>query len=249
MTSTVTISCPDGIVLSADTRITRVRNGEIVCFEDNVTKIFEFRRNQVGASYWGLAELDGKPMLDVLSEFDQEVVEGSDDVNTISEKLVGHFRRHFRGINDRMGVHVAGYCKGDEGTYPQIRHVFHMKYHSPGEFTNEDSNVERHSLTDGTVARHPYNPYVSVFNGDYTVASALFNYLPYLKQGRRPLVLPDQLNLDQCVELAKFVIESSAKIIPFVYELNQGVAGKMSQTVLGLTIAKITKIKGFEFVR
>jgi len=233
--------------MAADTRITYVKDGN-TAYEDKVRKIYKFMELPVGASYWGLARIDGKALSDILSDFDKAEVCSSDDVNSIAEKLRKYLEKYSPQIDRRMGLHVAGFCRDRKGEYPQIRHVFHMDYHEVGKLTNEDSNVERHSIKDGSKEAFPYDPFISLFNGDSGVATAFFNVLPYLYQGPKRTILPEELSLEQCVRLAKLLIETSGRIQDFLVSLNRGVPKQVGRTVSGPTMATITKTRGFEWL-
>ena len=245
MTATLTLSCPEGMVLATDRRITSVdQYGNVLAFEDNVDKIFKFAELPIGISYWGLAGFGSNTMLQTLIEFEKQV-KSSDDINIISEKLKKYFESFTPAIETSMGLHVAGYCCGKEGSYPQIRHVFHIsRRQKPGEFTNENSNQEYHSFK-GKRIPYYYDPFVALFNGDNAIANALFNFLPDIYPSRRRQIILDLLSLDECIRFAKLVIETSGDVLDFLFTLDQK---KAIPAVHGLMIAKITEKNGFEWV-
>ncbi len=242
------MSCPYGIVLGADTRIPRFafNTGRIVGFSSD-PKTYAFTSVPVAASYWGLAEIKGKSMIMLLSDFDKKHLSCNDDVNSIANKLELYLRELAPEVKHRVGIHIAGYCKGEEGMYPQIRHLFHMDYHKPGEFTNENSNIEIHTIKNGEKTTFGYNPYVSVFNGDFRFAHTLFNLLPHVLRNTKQLVIPDKLSLEQSVELVTLIIDSSSKILDFLSKLASDEV-KVHKTIKGLTVATITKMEGFRWV-
>jgi len=234
------MSCPEGIVLAADRRI--IFPGNIF---DDIDKIYEFSTVQVGGSYWGLATISGRSVLDHLSEFERTSIRSGDDVNSISEKLKSYLENLSPKIKQPMGIHVAGYCKELGGElYPQLRHIFHVSWHRDGEFTNEDSNREYH-LENGTRISHAYEPFIALFNGDYAVANALFLFLPTLSSKSRRQIILDLLSLAECIGLARLIIHTSSDILNYLFTLY---GEKAIEAVYGINIATITKEDGFRWI-
>lgn len=245
MTATITLSCPEGIVLATDQRITYVdQNGNILGYEDNIDKIFEFSKVPIGASYWGLASFSSGTILEHLKNFEDKNVESKDDVNSVSEKLVSYLEGLTPKIVKSMGIHLAGYCRSDSDFHPQLRHVFRIAWHKHGEFTNEDSNKEYH-LEDGTKRIYSYEPFIALFNGDNAIANAFFNFLPKVYPKRKRQVILDLLGLDDSIRFAKLIIRTSGEILDFLFTVDQK---KVIPGVRGLMVAKITKEKGFQWV-
>jgi hypothetical protein len=233
------------MVLATDRRITSIdESGNVLGYRDNVDKIFRFSKSQIGVSYWGLASFGSDAMLDRLKDFEKTKVDSKDDVNVVSEKLAGYLEGFTPKIETSMGLHVAGYCRNKGDMYPQLRHVFHVKWHNPGQFTNENSNQEYH-LPDGKKCSHKYDPFVALFNGDNTIANALFNFLPEIYPSRKQQIILDLLSLDESINLARLIIGASASILDFLFTLDQK---RPIKAVRGVMIAKITKNEGFEWV-
>ena len=243
MTSSITLSCPEGIVLAADRRCTILLGDGAVKFKENIDKIFPSKKIQAGYSCWGQASIDGVDIEDHLEKFEAENVVKTDDVNTVAGKLWKHLES-LQKIDDlSMGIHVAGYCKDKESLYPQIRHVFHEKWYGRGKFTNENSNEEYH-LPDGQKKQYKYDPFIALYNGERAVANAYFDLLPKIYPNKARIIL-DLLSLDQCIRLARQIIITNGELLDFVHTLDQK---KPIQSVHGIAIAKITKEKGFEWV-
>lgn len=252
MTAIITASCPYGIVMAADCRITNIdQNGNVISADPNpVEKIINFKKTNVGASYWGYYRGDGFPsgktIRQILTEFDDSMVTEGDDVDIISEKLMDYFEKNFPKFDKRLGVHLAGYCKNNGDFIPIIRHIFHEKWNKPGEFVNESSNEQYYK--NGELIKYPYKPFHSLFNGDNTIANLFFEFLPTIYPHRKRQIVLDSLDLDACIELAKLIVLTSSKILDFMTEVDEIIIPNHKE-VEGLTIAKITKDEGFEFIK
>jgi len=245
MTATLTLSCPEGIVLATDRRATCVdHDGNIRGYEDNIDKIYEFSKISIGASCWGLASFNSITILDHLKKFEDTMVETNDDVNTISDKLKRYLESLTPKIGKSMGIHLAGYCRSGSDLYPQLRHVFHVAWHKLGEFTNENSNQEYH-LEDGTKRVYDYEPFIALFNGDNAIANAFFNFVPNVYPKRKRQIILDLLSLNDSMRLAKLIINTSGDILDFLFTIDQE---KVIAGVRGLMVAKITKQDGFQWV-
>lgn len=71
MTTTITILCPEGIILAADSRETlRDRfTSDIISYRDGVDKILQLTKpKNMGISCWGLAEIaeQNQPKKDII---------------------------------------------------------------------------------------------------------------------------------------------------------------------------------------
>jgi hypothetical protein len=243
MTATITVSCPEGIVLAADKRITYLGpDGQPPFFVDDIEKVFHFTKASVGASYWGLAEIGPVRMLDFLSEFESSSLADNDDVNSVAAKLVSRLRDVTPKITRRMGIHLAGYCRREE-TYPQLRHVFHEHWHENGEFTDEDSNREYYQQDGSRLEYRSYEPFIARFNGDNSIANALFSSIPRLTG--RDIIL-DLLGLAECIRLAELIVRTSGELFNFYFTRDQS---RIIPGVRGLSVATVTKEEGFQWVR
>lgn len=254
MTSTITLLCPEGIVMATDMRETLLdtTTWEIIRYRDKVKKIFHVKKKtNVGISCWGLAEIRrrGMPKKDIipyLKEFDRSIAERGDTVDILAKKLKQCLEDVTPQIKSNMGFHIAGYIEGNGGKVPHLRHVFHSDWHNPGEFTNEDCHCEYHIPPHGDkVTYRTRKEYPPLFNGDNLIANALFNYAPSI----RPYygIVPHLLSLKDCIDLAKLVIGASIQRLNYFFDLR--FFQKIPQTVGGrMSIATITRGTGFRWV-
>lgn len=251
MTATITISCPDGIVLAADQKITYWDpNGNFAgSVKGPVNKILTFKNTNVGASWWGHyygKEFGNNRILDVLSDFEKQVT-NKDDIITISEKLKDYLETKFPEFKSLMGIHLAGYYKFDKDCVPELRHVFHERWNKPGEFILEKSTEEYHELITGKKIPHNYTPYYALFNGDNTVANLFFNKLPKIYPKRKRSIILEKLDLEKCQHLAELTINVSSGILDFLTEVDVLIT-KDKKEISGLNLATITLEKGFQFL-
>jgi len=225
LTTTISLLCPKGIVLAADTRET-IRNkytGDIDVNRDDVEKIICLSNSDnVGISCWGLAEVEEegqqkKDIIPFLKEFDATITKG-DNVDAVAEKLKNRLEKALPTLDNGMGFHIAGYIQADGHKVPRLRHVFHS-WQQPGKFTNENSHNEYHLPNGDKITYQVAKEYPILFNGDNLVANALFNYAPYIKPYFR--IVPHLLSLDECVELAKLVVSTSISRLNYYFDIRQ----------------------------
>jgi hypothetical protein len=253
VTSTVTLLCPEGIVMATDSReTTRDRfTGDMMRTRDDVRKIYRVKKQtNIGISCWGLAEIrfqngTRKDILPYLKEFDNTLVAVGDTVDIIAGKLKGHMENIRPPVEDRMGLHVAGFVCSEDHRIPCLRHVFHSDWHEPGIFSNEDCHKEYHLPNGDSIIFQTRKDYPPLFNGDNLIANALFNYAPKI----RPYydIVPDLLSLQDCIDLAKLIVSTSIDRLNYFFDITQ--FKKVPQIVGGrVKMAKITENQGFEWV-
>jgi hypothetical protein len=211
MTIILTISSKEGIVMSADRKISVMENQQIrdVGSRD---KIIVFDNYRIAVSYWGLATLQSIQMREHLRNIESQMLENGEPINvdSFASKLKEYLQNYTPRIN--MGFHVAGYLDDK----PKVRHVFHENWHSPNEFTNEESNIESHNETGNRISHTPsedYIPYLSLFNGDNAVIQSLLLTLPAFRGSNYSL---DLLTLNETTELAKLLISTTVNLQHFL---------------------------------
>jgi hypothetical protein len=118
---------PEGIVMASDSRQSITiegRNPEGVSFKvetvnsDAVIKTFLMEKQQVGISNYGQDLLNGVPMASHIQKFMNEDLANTDDVTTISKKLMAYFQKTSPQAD--AGFHVAGYRKEGKAIVPYI---------------------------------------------------------------------------------------------------------------------------------
>lgn len=246
-TSTFTILCPHGIVMAADSAATE-RNpltNEITRIIPDFRKIYHVSKTSFGISCWGQGIIQNKTVMEFLSEFENSYVEKGDNIDQVAEKLSEQLRNAKPEIQNRMGLHLAGYHIKNDKAIPQLRHIFHEQWHGKGEFTNENCHEEAH-LNGKRLPFKSYVPYPPLFNGDNAIANCLINFIPAMTNGKQR-IQPDLLTLEECLELAELVVGMSIKRLNYYVDSE---SRKVPKTVGGkVLIAKITPMKGFEWVK
>lgn len=111
MSIIATVYIPEGIIMSADSRLTGITthgNGMMDrhTISDNCQKIFLIKDKLIGISCCGNATIGGKSFGDFIRSFEIEQVKKDDDVCSIATKL-----RDYTISNNGIGViyHVCGY--------------------------------------------------------------------------------------------------------------------------------------------
>lgn len=119
MTIISTVFVPEGIAISADSRLTYHvdRNGRLEIFPltDNAQKIVLLRGESVGVAFCGNAIIEGKTISDYLRVFDIEEVELEDSVSEIANKLKSY-------LGKNLGT-VAFFITGYDNDEPQVYEV------------------------------------------------------------------------------------------------------------------------------
>lgn len=216
MTSTFTILCPEGIVLAADSRITYQMypgNDWKYLYRDDIQKVYPLEKTGMCLSYWGKQPTQDKTMLEHLIAVEDSMFKEEDNVSSVADKLADYFRGIEPPIEHNMGLHIAGFIEGS----PALRHVFHESWNLAGEFENENCHEQYHIAPYGnTVSYRTRKKYPVLFNGDNLIAKALFRYAhliePYYD------IVPDSLNLDHCVRLAKLIISTSISRLNYYFD-------------------------------
>jgi len=246
-TSTFTILCPQGIVMAADSAATE-RNpltNEITNIIPDFRKIYHISKTSFGISCWGQGIIQNKTIMEFLSEFENSCVEKGDNIDQVAEKLSEQLRKAKPEVQNRMGLHLAGYHIKDDKAIPQLRHIFHERWHSKGDFTKENCHEEAH-LNGKRIPFKSYVPYPPLFNGDNAIANCLINFIPAMTDGKQR-IQPDSLTLEECLELAELVVGMSIKRLNYYVDSE---SRKVPKTVGGkVLVAKITPTKGFEWVK
>jgi hypothetical protein len=247
LTSTFTILCSQGIVLAADS-VGTVRNrysNEIEKIIPNIQKIYCFSKVGLGVSFWGLGTIQDKPILHFLEKFEDSEVQKTDSLDQVAEKLTVSLGKILPENTNRMGLHLAGYVKNSGSMVPQLRHIFHERWHAAGKFVCE--NCHKESLAEkGRLAFQQYLAYPTLFNGDNVIANCLINFIPACTEGKQKIE-PSSLTLAECIDLAQLVVGVSIQRLQYYVDDDYR---KLPKTVGGTVFtAKITQDKGFEWIQ
>jgi len=85
---------------------------------DFAYKTFLLPRQQVGVSTFGQAALGGVSVQSQVERFAEEVVEESDDVETVAQKLVSHLHERYPDVD--TGFYVAGFKREGRASIPHV---------------------------------------------------------------------------------------------------------------------------------
>jgi hypothetical protein len=211
----------------------------------DVKKICKVSKTNFGISCWGLGTIQGKPIMDFLTEFEESSVEKSDTLDQVAEKLTTLLRTTMSENEYRMGLHLAGYDRKEGTPSPQLRHIFHERWHKAGEFVCE--NCHKESLAEmARIEFYDYSSYPTLFNGDNAVANCLFNYIPAITNYQHK-IQPASLSLEECLKLAEMIVGVAIQRLQYYVDPEYK---KVPQTVGGkVLIAKITPTNGFEWFK
>ena len=218
MTSTITVTCPDGVVLGADKYITYPMTPDRRVLKHEIAKkIYLSTKINAGISFWGLAEYGSTKGTDFLKEFDENDLSSNDFVDEIASKLKEKLEAITPKIKRRCGFHVAGYSKSTQK--PKLRHIFHENWHDDGQFTNEDCHKEYHASVGNRVVYRYAKDFPVLFNGDNFIANALFNFAKLLRPNIR--IIPRRLSLKECTEIVALIISTSINRLDYYFDLSK----------------------------
>jgi hypothetical protein len=130
MSLVVTVYVPSGIVLAGDSRMSVLRsedreeNGQQLRMQqqlvlsDAAYKVVELRKVSAGISVYDSGVIDNQPVESQVRRFEEEVLSAGDDVRSVADKFLAHFRE--RHPNVGVGFHVAGYRVEGKASIPYV---------------------------------------------------------------------------------------------------------------------------------
>lgn len=130
MSLVVTTYVPEGIVMASDSRQSLTIGGKNpdgkefsleTVNSDAVTKTFLLEKQGVGISNFGQDLLGGVPMASHIKRFIEEVVNETDNVETIASKILDFFSKDYPKADS--GFQVAGYKKDGKLSVPYVFYV------------------------------------------------------------------------------------------------------------------------------
>jgi 20S proteasome alpha/beta subunit len=170
MTVIVTVHVPDGIVMAADSRLTRteVFNNVIQKYivSDNAQKVFLLKKVKVGILYCGEGYFNNIHVADFLRKFESNKISADDRIEKIAENLKIYLNSFSEGISTIFLV--AGY---DDNNTAQI---FEVKYDRYTQLTKE---------------------YTVIWHGEPTAITKLVNGDPPLKINYISTTIKDAVEL------------------------------------------------------
>jgi hypothetical protein len=112
MTIVSAVFVPEGIVLSADSRLSGIKheNGIIIDefhLNDNMEKIIQINHGKFGLALNGHSDYKGKPITEILKEFDDTCVLESDSLVDVSHKLRDYFHNNYYDMD--TSFYLSGY--------------------------------------------------------------------------------------------------------------------------------------------
>lgn len=246
MTTLVTLSSKDGIVMAADSRVTTVdlNTRRILDTHDDLEKIMRVGVG-TGVSYWGQITLAGH-RVDRHIERAVGTIGSEATPDVVAKALRDYFTAISPPIRNEFGIHVAGYEMSRDGSkVPRIRHVFHTAPWPAGRIVNESSNLEYHNGS-VRVSLGAYDPHIALFNGVNAIPNLLFLAMPQIIRSEIRL---DVLALEETIELAEAMVDMTKATLRFYFR-----GGPTPQRIPQLTggktvVAALTRTTGFRWIR
>ncbi|MGE7545075.1 hypothetical protein [Sporosarcina newyorkensis] len=187
MTIISAVFVPEGIVMSADSRLTghmQQENGiDRFSLSDNAQKLVLVRDSNVGVSFCGDAIIDGKTVADFLRVFDIEQVDKFDTVQKVAEKLSKYLAKNCQQYS--VAFIVAGFDDDEQFIYSLDKEVC----------------LRRNIEDNGELFRGAF------WNGEIEPVSKLFHETPFNFN-----LMP----LKDAIDFAEFIAEIAIKYERFV---------------------------------
>lgn len=181
-----TIYLPEGIIMSADSRLTgttRYSDGSVVLqtLSDNAQKLFLIKEKNIGISWCGDAYISGRSVGDFLRQFEIEVISDEDNILTIPEKLKNY-------TIEKDGGNISYQLSGYLNDVPYVYSIFNDR-------TIVRSNIE----IDNSIR------YGFCWNGECEALNKLVLAEPKM------LFNFDLMQLKDGIDLAEFLIDLTIK--------------------------------------
>lgn len=214
MSFVVTVYVPEGIVMASDSRqfITveaKSEKGKTTSKVETVSsdwayKTFFLERAQVGINAFGQAHLGKISVESHVRRFDEEVIDDSDDVVSVADKIVDFFSDRFPGVD--TAFHVAGFRTEGRISIPYVY------YCHVGREEARRNNVK--PGTDQVV-------YGATWGGQIDVISRLVKPHRILGPDNKPQavkrapIIWDAMNLQDAVDFAIYAIRTTIDTMRF----------------------------------
>ena len=204
---------PEGIVMASDSRQSIKIKGKTpegkdfkveTVNSDTVTKTFLLEKQKTGISSFGEDLLRGIPMAGHIKRFSEEILQDSDNVESVAKKIVEFVSKEF-GKRD-VGFHVCGYKKEDKISVPYVFHCHVGK--------NEISR--KNIKSDGSLN------YGATWSGQADIITGLINPVVITdQQGNQKVVKPaapiawGAMPLQDAIDFSIFAIRTTIDTIRF----------------------------------
>lgn len=209
---------PEGIVLAAESRLTRTRTKAPVeisndeegkkykvesttyTLSDNAQKVLLINKANVGVSFCGNAIIEGITVADYIRRFEIEKVVEEDSVEDVANKLSEYYS--FTGTL----FFVCGY-KDDIPYVFQVKHNDVKRYNVASQIPNDDQVTEKESANNNTdVVKNEENVvYSAAWAGKDTAITKIINESPKLNVDWKTMQLKD------AIDFAEFLIDVTIK--------------------------------------
>lgn len=118
MTIITLTNVPDGIVIAADSRLSKITGNGLSFLSDNMEKIHNI--NNFGLAFHGDSDYRGKSILDIIKDFKKEI-NFQDTINDVEFKLKKFMQLNYIEMNTDFWL--AGYKLNEQFVY----HIFNNK--------------------------------------------------------------------------------------------------------------------------
>lgn len=208
-----------GIAMAADSAVTFSRRRVYV----GAQKLLPVRTINAGVSIWGRGSIGNKPADEWMQNFINNEVDKQMKLWDMASLLADELNQAFCGvIDDRMGIHVAGFDEKNGIRGPAFYHVHNGHYHI--EFVNGKIDIvpeeyppirEFRAHEDHPPKKLNENYFYIIRNGDFSIFSILFDKVsPLLSNlySMAGLIFPYPENLSARGEYLRFWIKTISEI-------------------------------------
>jgi hypothetical protein len=101
-----------------DPKQEKMRVQQQLVLSDNAYKLVQLRKVNAGVSIYDAGVINNQPVDSHVYRFEEEVLSPEDDVISVAEKFLDHFRSGFPNVG--VGFHVAGYRQEGRASIPYV---------------------------------------------------------------------------------------------------------------------------------
>ena len=216
------IFVPEGIIMAADSRLTRTRTSAPVelpaeegirkyrvdrttyTLSDNAQKVFLLSKSKVGISFCGDTIIDGIALADYIRRFEIDKIEKGDTADVVAKKL----SEHYTGTGTLF--FVTGYI-GDVPFVSQVNNKgvkrFNAVIPSAPVVASDSEDVKDDTSQEDTsqIEADPIITYSAVWGGKDTAITKILNDEPKLNADWETMPLKD------AIDFAEFLVDATIK--------------------------------------